>query len=731
MRKPSEPMKADKTISRRKFIRISGMTGAVFALGFSVGCDGDKEEVRIENLSELDLATARELSPFILIDAKGTIALMAHKPEMGQGTYQSMPLIVAEELGVNLSQVVIQIPKADQKYGDMSVGGSYSVRGSWTMLRKAGAAAREMLTQAAAGKWSVSPEECTASDGKIHHAPTGRSLSFGELAADAAKLDVPKEPRLKEISAFTQIGKSVPRPDIPDKVAGKAQFGMDVALPGMLYVSVERCPVFNGRVKSFDASAAQKIPGVKHVLVAERKSGKHLYYGVAVAAETYYAALQGRKALKIEWDLSGLPLESSDALYERFRALGKTEGRVASSEGNFDRAYGASPVRLEAVYELPFAAHAPMEPQNAVAHVTATKCEIWASTQVPNGAIDTLSAYLKIPASSIELHHTLLGGGFGRRLFDDYITEAAYLSREIKAPVKVVWTREDDMTMGPFRPGTLSALRGGLDAKGKLVAMQHKVVAPSILYNQFGGEDPNRKEDEGAMEGVSGSWYEVPNYKTNNIYAEANVPLGWWRAVYSTTTAFAQECFIDELAHASKKDPLDFRLALIHKNERMKNLLLELREKSGWDKPLPDGWAKGVAVWQFFAGQAGHVLFVSRQGKGVKIEKIVSVIDCGLAVNPDNVKAQVEGGTLMGLGAAIKDEITFDQGRAVQTNFHDYALIRMGELPPVEVHLYQGAEEPGGVGEPGVPPVAPALGNAIFALTGKRLRKLPLRLDEV
>jgi isoquinoline 1-oxidoreductase beta subunit len=262
------------------------------------------------------------------------------------------------------------------------------------------------------------------------------------------------------------------------------------------------------------------------------------------------------------------------------------------------------------------------------------------------------------------------------------------------------------------------------------VALQHKVVAPSILYRQFGG-DSGKKEDEGAMEGISDSWYDVPNVKANNIYAETNVPLGWWRAVYSTTTAFAHECFIDELAHAAGKDPIAFRLSLMHKNERMKALLVQLRDRSGWAEPMPEGWAKGVAIWQFFAGQAGHVVFVSRKGKGVKIEKIVAVIDCGLAVNPDNVKAQVEGGTLMGLGAAIKDEITFKDGRAVQTNFHDYALLRMGELPPVEVHIYEGAEEPGGVGEPGVPPVAPALGNAIFALTGKRIRKLPVRLDEV
>ncbi len=727
-------MKENKkqTINRRNFIRLSGMTGAVLTIGFYLGCKNGKDKAVLQNMSHVDLLSATELSPFIMIDTKGNVALIVHKPEMGQGTFQSMPLIVAEELGVTLDQVTIKPAVVNKKYGDMSVGGSNSVRGSWILLRKAGAAAREMLVAVAAKRWNVAADGCKVENGFVIQTDGKEQFSFGELVEEASKLPVPKEPKLKDSSAFTMIGKSVARPDIPLKVEGKAHFGIDTILPGMLYASVERCPIFYGKVKSFDDKETKKVHGVKHVLIAERKSGKNMYYGVAVVADNYYAAVQGRKALKVEWDTAGLPLESTENIYKRFNELAKSNGVVVTNSGDFEKAYNSSAKQIEAIYELPFAAHAPMEPQNTVAHVTADKCEIWTPTQIPDGAVGTLKEYLKMPEDKIELHFTMLGGGFGRRLFDDYITEAAYISKQVKAPVKVLWKREDDMTMGPFRPGTLSSLRGGIDASGKVVALQHKVVAPSIMYNQFGATNENKKEDEGAMEGIKDNWYDIPNVLNHNIYAEVNVPLGWWRSVYSSTIAFAHEGFIDELAHLAQKDPLDFRLGLINKNTRVKNLLTHLREVSEWDKPLPAGWGKGVAVWQFFAGQAGHVIYVSKKdGGGIKIERAIAVIDCGLAVNPDNVKAQVEGGTIMALTAAVKNEITFSEGRAVQTNFDSYQMLRMNEAPRVEVYIYPSKEEPGGVGEPGLPPAAPALANAIFAATGKRIRKLPFDLNKI
>jgi isoquinoline 1-oxidoreductase beta subunit len=565
----------------------------------------------------------------------------------------------------------------------------------------------------------------------VYHKTSGKKLSYGELVTKASKLDVPKEPKLKDPKTFKLIGKPVPRPDIPSKVDGTAQFGIDVKVPGMLYASIERAPVFHAKVKNIDDTKAKAVPGVKQVLESERKLNKNTFYGVAVLADNYYAAMQGRKALKIQWDNGDHNNINSLSLYAKFKDLSQAEGHIAHSKGDFEKAYLSSAKKLEAVYELPFAAHAPMEPQNCVAHVQNGKCEIWAPTQVPDWAKSEVAKYLEIPEENITLHITYLGGGFGRRLFFDSIMEAVHLSRKAGVPVKTVWSREDDMTAGPFRPGTLSVLKAGIDAAGKPLAFQHKVVAPSIGYDNFGSKDPNKREDEGAMEGIKDSPYEFANLKYHNIYAPTTMPLGWWRAVYSTTTAFAHESFIDEMAHAAGKDPLQFRSSLITTNARMKKLLTFLGEKSGWTKPLAKGWGKGIAIWQFFAGQAGHVVFVSKNNGQLKIEKIVAAIDCGTAVNPDNVKAQVEGATVMALMAALKDEITFEGGKAVQTNFHNYRMMRINEIPPIEVYILPSTDKPDGVGEPGLPPLAPALGNAIFAATGKRIRKLPFKIEEV
>jgi isoquinoline 1-oxidoreductase beta subunit len=716
-------------INRRKFIKLSGMTGAVLALGFSLPLTGKESTIVLRKIDK-DTPLSRELNPFIIIEDTGKITLMLHKPEMGQGTYQSMPVILAEELDVRMDQIEIKQAKADKKYGDMGVGGSNSVKGSWMDLRKAGAAAREMLVAAAAHTWNIPAAECYAKEGKIYQKKGSKSLSYGQLVEQASKLEVPKEPRLKEAKDFRLVGKSMARPDIPLKVDGTAQFGIDVTVPGMLYASVERSPVFHGKVKSIDESGANAIKGVRHVIRSERKLNKNTYQGVAVLADNYWAALQGRKSLKIEWDNADYDKINTKDLYKQFNTLGATEGHIEHATGDFEKAFSVAAKKLEAVYQLPFAAHATMEPQNTVAHVQRDRCEIWSPTQVPDWAKGEVAKYLNIPEENIVLNITYLGG-FGRRLFFDSIMEAVHLSKLAGVPVKVMWSREDDMTQGPFRPGTLSSLKAGLDQQGNPVAFQHKVVAPSIGYDNFGSNDLNKREDPGAMEGIKESAYEIPHVKYHNIYAETSMPLGWWRAVYSTTTAFAHECFIDEMAHAAGKDPLQFRLDLIHRNNRMKKLLTFIAEKSGWAKPLPAGWGKGVAMWQFFAGQAAHVAFVSKTNGKLKIEKILAAIDCGTAINPDNVKAQIEGASVMALMAALKDEITFEEGRALQTNFHNYRMMRIHEVPPIEVHILPSAEKPDGVGEPGLPPLAPALGNAIFAATGKRIRKLPFSMEEL
>jgi len=721
----------EKSVSRKEFLKVSGATGAALLLGFIFPFGSRGKEAILKNISAEEVLTA-DLTPFIIIDSSNKITLMLHKPEMGQGTYQSMPVILAEELDVTLDQVTIKPALANRKkYGYMGVGGSNSVRGSWMKLRQAGAAARTMLVTAAAQTWKVPVNECFAKEGRIYHNGSDKNAKYGDLVETAAKMSVPQNPKLKEPKDFQLIGKPIPRPDIPLKVSGSAEFGLDVKVPGMLYASVEHCPVFRGKVKSFDDTAAKAVPGVKSVIASERHIRNNKLYGVAVVADSYYAALEGRKALKIDWDFGKYENANTQDLYKDMRELTKSEGKIAKQQGDFENAYRNASKKAEALYELPFAAHAPMEPQNAVAHVQGDKCEIWASTQVPDRAQQIAAGLLNIPLENVTLHFKFMGGAYGRRLISDPITEAVFLSQKVGAPVKVAWTREDDMTLGPFRPGTVSSLKGGVDNTGKLVAFQHKVVAPSINDSMSGGPINGGKVDRGAMEGITDSPYEIPNLKIHNIYAESPVAISWWRSVYASTTSFAQESFVDEMAHVAGKDPLQFRIAMIHENKRMKNLYEFLREKSGWNKTLPDGWGKGVAAIEFFAGRAGHVVYVSKKGAGVKIERIVSAIDCGRAVNPDNVKAQVEGSIVMALTAALKDEITLYNGKVLQSNFDSYRMMRINEIPPIEVYIVPSTDKPDGVGEPGLPTLAPALGNAIFDATGKRIRKLPFNINRI
>jgi len=721
----------EKSVSRKEFLKVSGATGAALMLGFIFPFGSRGKEAILKNISAEEVLTA-DLTPFIIIDSSNKITLMLHKPEMGQGTYQSMPVILAEELDVTLDQVTIKPALANRKkYGYMGVGGSNSVRGSWMKLRQAGAAARTMLVTAAAQTWKVPVNECFAKEGRIYHNGSDKNAKYGDLVETAAKMSVPQNPKLKEPKDFQLIGKPIPRPDIPLKVSGSAEFGLDVKVPGMLYASVEHCPVFRGKVKSFDDTAAKAVPGVKSVIASERHIRNNKLYGVAVVADSYYAALEGRKALKIDWDFGKYENANTQDLYKDMRELTKSEGKIAKQQGDFENAYRNASIKTEALYELPFAAHAPMEPQNAVAHVQGDKCEIWASTQVPDRAQQIVAGLLNIPLENVTLHFKFMGGAYGRRLISDPITEAVFLSQKVGAPVKVAWTREDDMTLGPFRPGTVSSLKGGVDNTGKLVAFQHKVVAPSINDSMSGGPINGGKVDRGAMEGITDSPYEIPNLKIHNIYAESPVAISWWRSVYASTTSFAQESFVDEMAHVAGKDPLQFRIAMIHENKRMKNLYEFLREKSGWNKTLPDGWGKGVAAIEFFAGRAGHVVYVSKKGAGVKIERIVSAIDCGRAVNPDNVKAQVEGSIVMALTAALKDEITLYNGKVLQSNFDSYRMMRINEIPPIEVYIVPSTDKPDGVGEPGLPTLAPALGNAIFDATGKRIRKLPFNINRI
>lgn len=719
----------DQPISRREFFRRSGITGAALVLGYFFPF-GSKEAV-LKNVSDKTVFTG-DLTPFIIIDSSDNITLMLHKPEMGQGTYESMPVLMAEELEVTLNQVTIKPALANRKkYGPMYVHGSQSVKTDWYKLRKAGAAAREMLITAASRRWNIPASQCYAKEGKVYHRTSGRNANYGELIEIASKLSVPQNPRLKNYKDFNLIGKSLPRPDIPIKVDGTAEFGLDVKVPGMMYASVEHCPVFLGKLKSFDDTRAKNVSGVKHVLASERMMNRRKLYGVAVVADSYYAAYKGRKALRVEWDYGEYGKANSDDYFVQYRKLTESDGDIVKDEGDFDGTYKKAAKKLESLYQLPFAPHAPMEPQNAIAHVQGNKCEIWAPTQEPDGAQEAIARYLDIPVDNVTLHFTFMGGAFGRRNITDPIFEAVYLSKKLGVPIKTVWTREDDMQMGPFRQAMVNRLRGGLDDSGHLVAFQHKIVTPSISYSQFGGPGTPKRPDRGAMEGIIDSPYEIPNIKLNNIFADAPIGISWWRAVYSSTNCFPQESFIDEMAYLAGKDPLQFRIDLIHKNTRMIHLLEFLRKKSKWKQSLSTGWGKGVAAFEYAAGRAGHVVYVSKKGAGIKIEKIVSVMDCGIIVNPDNVKAQIEGSIIMALSTALKDEITFHNGRVVQSNFDSYRILRINETPEIEIHLIPSDVDPNGAGEPALSPLTPALTNAIYDATGKRIRKLPFNINRI
>lgn len=722
-------------IARREFLRHTGLSGLALVLGVA-GANAAKHIAKLP-LGNLPLnmtgPTATGITPYIIIEPTGKITIINPRTEIGQGTYQSIPALIAEELEVSLDNVHILNSWGQKNIPSQDVGGSDSVKGSYMQLRKVGATAREMLRTAASRQWNVPIEECIAVDATIVHKPTGKKLGYGALVATAATLAIPENPPLKDPKDFKILGKSMPRLDIPLKVTGRAVYGIDTEVPGMVYASVEHSPVFGSKLVSYDDTATLKVKGVIRTLKAERVIGKNHYEGVAVIADTYWSALKGRKALNVTWDHQGFDTFNSTAFEQELRDLAKTEGLpVEDNQGDFDAAMASAAHPLEALYETPILAHAPMEPMNCLAHwQDGDKLDLWTSVQGAGIIMDELPGVLGIPRENITPHIQFVGGGFGRRLLADFAGEAAKLSKAMGKPVKVVWTREDDIQLGPFRPMTFSAMRGAVSADGKAIAMQHKVISPCIEATQDAKYD--RSKPSGTMtEGINTQAYEIPNTKNSYVFVDTHIPMQYWRSVTSSTLAFAHECFIDELAVAAGKDPLDFRLGMLTQESDTKRVLTRLRELSHWDKPLPKGWGRGVAQYAFFAGLAANVIEVSTKGQGIKIEKVISVIDLGTVVNPDTVKAQVEGAIVMGIIAATKDGIRFENGQSQQSNFHNYRMLRIDEMPAVEVHiLAEGGPTIKGVGEPGLPPVAPALAGAVFAATGKRIRRLPFDITKV
>ena len=720
-------MKTNPT--RRDFIKASSL----LAIGFSLPSWGGANN-GIHKIEATNAALGLELSPYVVIDDLGKIILYNAKPDVGQGTWQAIPMLLAEELEVSMEQIEIRMTDGTAKYGAQNIGGSNSIRSRWKPMRQAGAAAKEMLIKAASNQWQVPVNECFAKEAKVYHKPSNKSLSYAELIGEASKLEVPKNPTLKDPKDFKLLGKSLPRPEIPSKTNGKAAFGIDATLPKMLYATIEMPPAIYGKVVKYDGSEAMKVKGVKYVLKTERKLAHNTPEAVAVVADNYWAALKGRKALKITWDEADVEQFSTDKYFEKLRELGKEDGLIYpdNSKGDFAKTYTESTKKLDSVYETSHMAHSPIEPVNATVWVQGEKVEIWASVQSIDGVIKQVSEQFKFKPENIKVNAMFLGGAFGRKSNLDFVLEAVHIAKQINEPVKLIWTREDDIKQGPFRPAMLSSMQGSLDENNALSGLNHKQVGDAIL-RQAAKMDFKTKPDFVNIEsvGFKGSPYNIPNRRNSSILAEAPVPIHWWRAPSACHNVFPQESFIDEMANLAGADPMEFRLKMLEKEPRMLKVLQELGVKSDY-KNVKSGQAIGISMSQLYGTFIAQAVTVSKRGNGIKIEKVVSVVDCGLTINPDNVKAQTQGNIVMGISTAIKNGITFVDGKVQQNNFHDYQMLRMSEANyPIEVHVIESLENPGGVGEAGLPPIAPALTNAIFRLTGKRIKVLPFDMDNL
>ena len=712
-------------ISRRSFLR-AGLTGTALFVGLYFPANADDAKVAAADAAE---AGDIELNAWVHIDTTGKVTIFSHRAEMGQGAYQSVPQIVAEELEVNLDDINIRFAQGDrQKYGNQVTGGSSTIRGSYKNLLKLGASAREMLIAAAATKWSVPASECYAEAGHVIHRPSAKKFHYGELVEAASKLPVPKDVVLKKRSEYKLIGKPLKRQDTPLKTNGAAVFGLDFKLPGMLYAVVERNPRLRGKLKNFDATAALRVPGVKKVFKIQTGVFQTFRDGVAVVADSTWAAIQGRKALIIEWDDSGFEHISTAEIYRRQNELLKTEeGLSVKKQGDPDSLLNATAQKLDVVYETPYQSHSAMEPLNCVAHYQPDKLEIWGPIQAPEWVQDFICAQFKLPKEKVIINMTFLGGGFGRKAFMDYPHEACLISKETGTPVQVVWTREDDMTQGPYRAGISYRCQGAIK-DGQLTALKFKAAGQNIGHWMGAPKtQPNRSISEGFL---APYYKSIKDLSIADIPFETPIPNVWWRSVYASTNGFAYESFMNEMAHLAGKDPLEFRREYL-KEEREQKLMDKMEEISGW-KSRRKGDGFGLAITECFATTVGQVVKVSRNTNGkIKIDKVWAVVDCGWYVNPDIIHAQVEGSILMALGAATIHQITFNDGLVEQRNFYNYLMPRINDMPEVEVHVMDNEENAGGVGEPGLPPFAPALTEAIFDLIGERIRKLPFDMAAV
>jgi CO/xanthine dehydrogenase Mo-binding subunit len=699
-------------LSRREFVAAGVAAGAGLVIGFYLPHRGKSGQ---EMFSP---------NAYLRITPDNKVTIVVARSEMGQGVRTALPMILAEELEADWKQIAIEQAGASTLFGDQTTGGSASIRTTWDPMRKAGAAAREMLISAAALTWSVPRSQCTAEAGAIKHASSNRSLSYGELVGKASTLPIPTDIPLKQSKDYKIVGQRLARVDSPSKVRGEAIFGIDFRVPGMKYAVLSRCPTIGGKAAGFDDKDSKKISGVSYV-------GKIGDSAVAVVADSVWAAMEGRRVLNVTWDDGPNKDLNSAAIMASLRQGSKKVANMYLA-GEPAKAAGR---QISAEYTLPFMAHAPMEPGNCTAYFQGSKCELWAPTQVPQDCRDSVATAVGLDADQVKVNVTLMGGGFGRRLEHDYAVEAALVSKAINAPVKVLWTREDDMRFSPYRPASLHQLSAKVDGSGFPIALTHRLIAPSISGQKglpiANGVDPDLPDEAGPV-------YGIPNYSIDYVMTETPVPLGWMRSVYALQAAFALESFIDELAHAAGKDPLQYRLHLLAKDldlpyfattwktARMRGVLQLAAEKAGWDKPPAAGRFRGIACFGCFSSYMAEVVEISMDTDRPRIHRVVAAVDCGQVVNPGIIEQQIQGGIVYGLGNAMRAKITIDKGRVVQGNFDDYAPLRMEETPNVEVYAVASSESPTGIGEPSVPPVAPALCNAIYAATKKRIRALPI-----
>ncbi|CAM2065957.1 Xanthine dehydrogenase family protein molybdopterin-binding subunit [Sulfidibacter corallicola] len=728
-------------MDRRSFLKVIQGGGAALVLAVSLPRCSPGEKARFDEASGNLIVGA-----MLEIGEDDRITVVVPKPEMGQGVRHGLAMLVAEELDAAWSRVDLKQAPFDERFGDQQVSGSYSVIALWQPMRQAGAAAREMIVRAAAKKWGVSDKEIEISEGtvRVAHDPQTKT-SLGALARAAAEQPIPKSPVLKDPKAFKLIGTSVPNPDLTDIVRGTQAFGLDTRRPNLRYAVIVRCPYFDGELESHDPATAQGVPGVHSVVpLSGRSAPNHMSPGVAVVADTTWAAMQGAKALVVTWKPANGAKENSGDLATQFEKRRGEPGITVHESGNAQKALSEGRETVEAVYTLPFLAHAPMEPMNCTAIASASHCEIWAPTQSPGWAARAVSEALGLPLKAITVNVIRMGGAFGRRVNPDFVLEAAILARETGQPIQVVWRREDDMRHGFFRPSNIHLMQGVLDSDGKPEALHHHLFSSSIssTYNGVGHAAAHEPESHGSTMDLP---YAIANRRFAFSELHSVVRQGWWRSVAYSYNIFAVESFIDELAIAANKDPLAFRLDLLASREafspnpnaadqvvdpgRQAAVLRLAAEKAGWGAELPAGAGRGIAACWYYTSRTytAAVVDVRADEEGrLSVDRVVIAADCGIAIHPDTVRAQLEGSVVYGLSAALFQRITLRNGTVEQANFDSYPALRFSQTPPIEVHLVPSAEAPGGIGEPGLPPVAPALANAVFAATGHRHRELPI-----